>query len=91
VVEHDHDGRWKPFAEVPGVVKDGEATGTLLVHHSVLPPTSSLPSSSRLKSAKTAQLRFYVERGEAKQQERAESKPPEATSQPPELKPTPRA
>jgi hypothetical protein len=91
VVEHDHGGKWKPFAEVPGVVKDGEATGTLLVHHPVLPPTGSLPSSSKLKSAQPAQLRFYVERGEAKQQERAESKPPKATSQPPEPKPTPRA
>jgi hypothetical protein len=82
VVEHDHGGKWKPFAEVPGAVKDGEATATLLAHHPVLPPVGSLPSSARLKSAQPAQLRFYVERGEARPQERAEARLPEATARP---------
>ncbi|MCA1828235.1 MAG: hypothetical protein ABR567_12805 [Myxococcales bacterium] len=62
VVEHDHGGSWQPYAAVPGVVKDGEASAVLKIHHPVLPPDGPLPEGHDLTSAEPAQLRFRVEK-----------------------------
>ena len=75
VVEHDADGEWKHYADVPAKVSNNVAEGTLRAHHPVLPPTGSLPSSSKLKAAQPAGLRFTLERGEARPQEKAEPQP----------------
>jgi hypothetical protein len=75
VVEYERNGAWKILAQVPATVKGGVATGELMVHHPVLPPTGSTPSSSKLQGAQEAQLRFSLERGEAQPQKRAEPQP----------------
>ncbi|MGZ6141812.1 MAG: hypothetical protein ACXWLM_00675 [Myxococcales bacterium] len=83
VVEHDAAGDWRPYAEVPAEVKGTEVTGKLRAHHPVLPPTGSLPSAAKLREAKTAGLRFSLERGKAAPQPAAEPQPPvKATTTP---------
>ena len=76
VVEHNLGGKWQEYAQVQATVKtDGQADGVLVVHHPVLPPTGSTPSTAKLKSAQPAQLRFHLERRTAQPQPRADSQP----------------
>lgn len=85
VVEFEKNGRWEPYAQVPAAVKDGKATGILRVHHPLLPPSGSLPTLAKMRSAAPASLRFSLERGEAEAQARAEPAAPVAASTRPRI------
>jgi hypothetical protein len=83
VVEYEYDdGYWKSLAQVQAKVDDGVATGTLRLHHPILPPTGSTPSKSKLAAAQPVRLRFSLERGTADPQQRAVPQTVAASAQP---------
>jgi len=62
VVEHDHAGRWEPYATVPATVENGLATAALKIRHPAF-KQGATPGDDDI-----AHLRFHVELGEAQPQ-----------------------
>ena len=82
IVEH-HDGDdWTFYATIPGVVKNGIATATLVAHHPSAPATGE-PEDV----LDEAELRFTLEPGPAADQPKAKHKPLQVTVDPPAKKP----
>jgi hypothetical protein len=86
VVQHQHEGEWHHYASVPATVKGSEASAVLRVHHPVLPSTGPEPAPADVKNAQPAELRFYLEEGEAHSQAHAHphAVTPASTSKKPE-------
>ena len=62
VVEHDHAGRWEPYATVPATVADGLATAVLKIRHPAY-KSGATPGDDDI-----THLRFRVELGAAQPQ-----------------------